>query len=500
MTGSTPSLASRSTASPVNRLTLVPVAVVVAVAAVVHGVFALNYGWHPDEFYYVICGQHPAWGYFDHPPLVPLLARVAAFGGLLGLRLLAIAVHLGAIVLAALLAAEFSGRRVAQVITAAAVAASPLFMGAAMFFGTTVVDQLIWIAVLLLVTRALRIGTVLAWLPAGVVAGIGLEAKQTVALLLVGIGVGLATFRRDALRTTGPWLAAAVAVALAVPNLIWQAAHGWPSLTFAHAMSVRMGGPAGSLIQLPLLLLLYAGPLLVLLWLIGVRWLASPEGRDHRWVLVVPVVALVLCVITGGRCYYAGPVLAALFAAGAVYIEAENPDRPPRGWAIALVALFAGAVVFCLPVLPPANATTLRKVNPIPMETYGWPRFVDEVAAAAASLPDDVPIFTSNYGEASALRVLGPAAGINRPVVSGDSNYAQWGPPAGSAATVLCVGRFPVVKLTQYWRHVTYLSSIRFPTGVRNGESSAKIYLCEQPVGSWATMWPRMRHSSGVSY
>ncbi|CAJ1507994.1 glycosyltransferase family 39 protein [[Mycobacterium] holstebronense] len=483
-----------------NRRTLVPVAVVVAVAAVVHGAFAMNYGWHPDEFYYVICGQHPAWGYFDHPPLVPLLARLAAPGGLLGLRLLAIAIHLGAIVLAALLAAELGGRRIAQAITAAAVAASPLFMGAAMFFGTTVVDQLIWIAVLLLTTRALRIGTVLAWLPAGVVAGIGLEAKQTVALLLIGIGVGLAIFRRDALRSSGPWLAAAVAVALAVPNLIWQAAHGWPSLTFAHAMSVRMGGPAGSLIQLPLLLLLYAGPLLVLLWAIGAYWLASPEGREHRWVLVVPVVALVLCVVTGGRCYYAGPALAALFAAGAVYIEAKNPDRAPRGWAIALVALFAGAVVFCLPVLPPANATTLRNVNPIPMETYGWPRFVDDVAAAAASLPDDVPIFTSNYGEASALRVLGPAAGINRPVVSGDSSYAQWGPPAGSADTVLCVGRFPVAKLTQYWRHVTYLNSIRFPAGVRNGESSAKVYLCEQPVGSWATMWPRMRHSSGVSY
>ncbi len=492
--------ASRSISLTLRDSTAVPIAMVVAVAAAVHGAFAMNYGWHPDEFYYVICGQHPAWGYFDHPPLVPLLARVAALGGLLGLRLSAIAIHLGCIVLAALLAAELGGRRVAQAITAAAVAASPLFMGAAMFFGTTVVDQLIWIAVLLLVTRALRIGTVLAWLPAGVVAGIGLEAKQTVALLLIGIGVGLAIFRRDALRTAGPWLAGAVAVAMAVPNLIWNAAHGWPSLTFAHAMSVRMGGPAGSLTQLPLLLLLYAGPLLVLLWAIGVRWLASDEAREFRWILVVPVVVLVLCVVTGGRCYYAGPVLAALFAAGAVRIEAEDPDRPPRGWAIALLALFAGAVVFCLPVLPPAHATTLRKVNPIPMETYGWPRFVDEVAAAAASLPDDVPIFTSNYGEASALRILGPAAGINRPVVSGDGSYAQWGPPAGSPDTVLCVGRFPVLKLTQYWRHVTYLTSIRFPTGLRNGESAAKVYLCQQPVGSWAAMWPRMRHSSGVSY
>lgn len=500
MTDVTSLLAKRSICSPVNWRSMMPVAVVVAVTAIVHLAVANHYGWHTDEFYYVVCGQHPAWGYFDHPPLVPLMARVAAVGGLWGLRLLAIAIHLGCIALAALLAAEFGGRRVAQGITAAAVAASPLFMGAAMFFGTTVVDQLVWIAVLLLVTRALRIGTTVAWLPAGVVAGIGLEAKQTVALLLIGIGVGLVIFRRDTLRSPGPWLAASTAIVMAVPNLIWNAAHGWPNLTFAHAMSVRMGGPLGSLTQLPLLLLLYAGPLLVLLWVIGARWLVADEGRDDRWILVVPVVVLVLCVITGGRCYYAGPVLAALFAAGAVHIETKWSDRAPLGWAAALGASFVGAVVFCLPVLPPTTATALRQVNPIPMETYGWPQFVDEVAAAAASLPSDVPIFTSNYGEASALRVLGPAAGVNRPVVSGDSSYALWGPPTGSPATVLCVGRFPVPRLSQYWAHVGYLNSIRFPAGVHNGESSAKIYLCEKPRGSWAAMWPRMRHSSGVSY
>lgn len=473
---------------------------VVAAAAVVHGVFAMQYGWHPDEFYYLVCGRHPAWGYFDHPPLVPLLARAAALGGLPGLRLLAIAVHLGCIVLAALLAAELGGRRIAQVITAAAVAASPLFMGAAMFFGTTVVDQLIWLAVLLLVTRALRINTVPAWLPAGVVAGVGLETKQTVVLLLAGIAVGLAIFRREALRTPGPWVAAAVAAALAAPNLVWNAHNGWPSLQFAHAMSVRMGGPLGSLSQVPLLLLLYAGPLLVLLWVIGAGWLASDEGREYRWMLAVPVVALVLCTLTGGRCYYAGPALAALFAAGAMRIEAQDRDRPPRGWAVALTALFTGAVVFCLPVLPPAAAMTLRQVNPIPLETYGWPEFVDQVATAASPLPADVPIFTSNYGEAAALTILGPSAGITRPVVSGDSSFAAWGPPAGSADTVLCVGRFPMVKMKQYWSHITYLTSIRFPDGVRNGESSAKIYLCRQPRGSWAAMWPRMRHSSGVGY
>ncbi|WP_234708258.1 glycosyltransferase family 39 protein [Mycolicibacter arupensis] len=500
MTDVTSLLAKRSICSPVNWRSMMPVAVVVAVTAIVHLAVATHYGWHTDEFYYVVCGQHPAWGYFDHPPLVPLMARVAAVGGLWGLRLLAIAIHLGCIVLAALLTAEFGGRRVAQLITAAAVAASPLFMGAAMFFGTTVVDQLIWIAVLLLVTRALRIGTMMAWLPAGVVAGIGLEAKQTVVLLLIGIGVGLAIFRRDALRTTGPWGACAVAAVLAAPNLIWNAAHGWPSLTFAHAMSVRMGGPLGSLSQMPLLVFLYAGPLLIVLWLIGIGWLASPAGADYRWMLVVPVVVVALVVISGGRCYYVGPVFAVLFAAGAMRIEGANPHRVPPGWAAALVGLFAGAVLLCLPMLPVTTADSLRKINPIPLETYGWPAFVDEVAAVAATLPADVPIFAGDYGEASALRLFGPAAGITGPVVSGDSNYAVWGPPKGSPATVLCVGRFPVRKLTQYWESVTYLASIKLPGGVHNGLHGAHIYLCEHPRGSWAAMWPRMRHSSGVPY
>ncbi|WP_234808859.1 glycosyltransferase family 39 protein [Mycolicibacter hiberniae] len=477
-----------------------PVAAVIAVAAVVHLAVATRHGWHTDEFYYVICGQHPAWGYFDHPPLVPLLARVAALGGLWGLRLLAVALHLGCIALAARLAAEFGGRRLAQATTAAAVAASPLFMGAAMFFGTTVVDQLVWLAVLVLVMRALRIGTVPAWVAAGVVAGIGLEAKQTVVLLLIGIGIGLAIFRRDALRTAGPWAACAVAAVLAAPNLIWNAAHGWPSLTFAHAMSLRMGGPVGSLSQMPLLLLLYAGPLLIVLWVFGIGWLASPAGADHRWALAVPVVVLALVIISGGRCYYVGPVFAVLFAAGALRIEAENPDRLPPGWAVALVGLFTGAAMLCLPMLPVATADSLRKVNPIPLETYGWPQFVDQVAAVAETLPEDVPIFAGNYGEASALRILGPSAGINRPVVSGDSNYALWGPPPGDAGTVLCVGKFPVRKLTQYWTKITYLESIRIPHHVHNGLHAVKIYRCEHPVGSWKEMWPRMRHSSGVPY
>src|ERR1700730_2173615 len=39
-------------------------------------------GFHTDELYYLDSGRHPAFGYVDFPPVVPLLARLET--GLLG--------------------------------------------------------------------------------------------------------------------------------------------------------------------------------------------------------------------------------------------------------------------------------------------------------------------------------------------------------------------------------------------------------------------------------
>src|SRR5215207_5741975 len=46
------------------------------VTLAIHMATNANYGYHGDELYYIASGNHPAFGYVDYPPLVPLLAHL----------------------------------------------------------------------------------------------------------------------------------------------------------------------------------------------------------------------------------------------------------------------------------------------------------------------------------------------------------------------------------------------------------------------------------------
>jgi len=49
------------------------------VKLLIHIYFNNRYGYFIDEFDYMSCGAHPAWGYVDQPPLIPFLTHVSRF-------------------------------------------------------------------------------------------------------------------------------------------------------------------------------------------------------------------------------------------------------------------------------------------------------------------------------------------------------------------------------------------------------------------------------------
>src|SRR5436190_9842197 len=53
--------------------------VVLVAGLMVVGLLAVSgaYGFHGDETYYIVAGQHPAFGYVDMAPLTPLLSAAS---------------------------------------------------------------------------------------------------------------------------------------------------------------------------------------------------------------------------------------------------------------------------------------------------------------------------------------------------------------------------------------------------------------------------------------
>ena len=139
--------------------------------------------------------------------------------------------------MAARLAALFGAGRFGRVLAALTTACAPVVIGAVHVDNTTPLDLLAWTAVLLCVTTALLRGRPRWWLAAGAAAGVGLENDNLMALLLIGLALGLlVSEHRPVLRTRWPWLGAGIAAVIWAPNVIWQAAHGWPQLAMAAAL------------------------------------------------------------------------------------------------------------------------------------------------------------------------------------------------------------------------------------------------------------------------
>jgi predicted membrane-bound mannosyltransferase len=87
-----------------------------------------NYGYFRDELYYLACGEHPAWGYVDQPPLIAWTAWLLQHTigtSLWALRLLPALAGAATILLAGLLARELGGRRWAMFLASLAALMAP---------------------------------------------------------------------------------------------------------------------------------------------------------------------------------------------------------------------------------------------------------------------------------------------------------------------------------------------------------------------------------------
>ncbi|MEO8602397.1 MAG: glycosyltransferase family 39 protein [bacterium] len=434
---------------------------------------ATSSGWgiFRDELYYLACADRLAWGYVDHPPLsIALLAAArGAFGdSLLAIRCLAAVAGAGSVFVTGLIARALGARRGGQVVAALATFFAPQFVAVSHFFSMNAFEVLFWallewLAVLILVHERPRL-----WVVFGVVAGLGLQNKLTVAVLVFGILVGLAlTAQRRQLLSPWLWLGGALAAAILAPHLWWQAQHGWPTREFmanaAAVKNVHMGPLEFFLGQVTL-----AHPLAAPLWIAGLLglWLA-PRFTALRALGIAYVVAFALLVAQSGKVYYLTPIYPLMFAAGAALLDGAALRRRWR-WpvpAAALAMLIGGlaTVPLAIPVLsvdgyfayarvigistPRMENNRAADLPQLLADMFGWTELADVVGRAADRLtPDErarAVVFAGNYGEAGAIEWFGPARRLPR-VISPHNNYWLWGPGDLRATDpVLVIGGTP---------------------------------------------------------
>ena len=205
---------------------------IAAASFVLHLIFNNRYGYFRDEFDYIICGNHPAWGYVDQPPLVPILIRLCrvVFGdSLRSIRLIPALAMSATIILSGMIARELGGKRFAVMLTALAVLISPLYLSNGSLLTSNCLEPLLWMGCVYFAILAAKRNEPRYWLWFGVVAGIGMQEKYSIAVLGFGIVIGLLlTEQRRFLWNKWFWMAGAAAFLIFLPNLLWNVAHDWP--------------------------------------------------------------------------------------------------------------------------------------------------------------------------------------------------------------------------------------------------------------------------------
>jgi 4-amino-4-deoxy-L-arabinose transferase-like glycosyltransferase len=461
-----------------------------------------RYGFHRDEMYFIVAGSHPAFGYPDQPPLVPLLAwamNALAPRSLLLLRTPSALAAAATTVLASLIARELGGGTRAQIIAAVCTASSAFALAVAHLVSTTTFDMLSTTLLGWLAIRAVVRESGASILAAGVVVGIGVEAKPQVGLVAaVMLAALIVVGPRSAIRARWAAGAAIAAVALAAPYVVWQQQHGWPQLTVAgNIAGSQEGGRAGFF---PFQLVMVS-PFLVPVWVAGLRAPFRLAGwRRLRFLTITYAAMAVLYFAGNGHGYYLASLYPLLLGLGAVP-TAEWTLRSPRRTPLLAVAIAASAAIgaiIALPILPERDlqGSAVMALNPAQGETVGWPRFVQTVSDAWRRIPpgerEHTAIFTSNYGEAGAIDLFGTALHLPR-AYSGHNGFSEWRTPPAADTRAMLVGFNDTAVAAPYFDQCHTLAIVNNGVGLNNNEQGLPVMLC-QPTGPWKTLWPHLTH------
>ena len=503
------------------RSDLIPIALISALSLVLHLIAIRGFGFFRDELYYIACSDHLAWGFVDQPPLSILVLKMIRllFGdSVAALRFVPALGGAAFILLTGLMARELGGKRFALLIASVAAFAPVGNLFQFHIYSMNFIDLLFWQVCILILIRLVKTENPKLWVPFGVLAGLGLQNKVSLLLLVFGLGAGvLLTKRRSDLKSRHFWLGVGLAILIFLPYLIWNFTHGWPTLEWMHNAETQK-----NIKDAPLAFIIgqlqYNNPLSVLVWLPGLLYFfLHKEGKKYRLFGWVCLSLFLLIMALGGKNYYLAGIYPILFGGGAVSIE--SIFRPKTGRILG-ASLAVGLIIstlllspLTLPILSVKKTVAYvegsglnrsqerNEVGVLPQhfaDMFGWEEFTVTIAGIYKTLtPEEQAgclIYLRNYGEAAAVDFFGRKHGLPKAACAHNS-YWYWGPPKwdGDVAIIMGDSRDPQASYTDlstYFETVVLAGTTRCDLCMPY-ENNRAIFLCRRARFSLREIWPR---------
>jgi 4-amino-4-deoxy-L-arabinose transferase-like glycosyltransferase len=487
---------------------------IAALSVFVHFLFNSKYGYFRDELYYAACGEHLAWGYVDHAPLVALASRISRglFGdSLFALRLLPALSAAPKAWLAGWMAREVGGTRFAQFFAALLVFLAPIYLTFDNFLSMNAFEPVFWMACAAIVLRVLNGGSPRLWLLFGAIAGVGILNKHSMLFFGSGIVVGLfLTPARKQFTRIEIWLALLIAFLFFLPNLFWEIHNGYPTIALLNTVIGTKYATVSPLTYIAQQFLL-VNPLAAPFWLAGLYFfLCDRPGRKYSVLGYAYLVVLFEMILLHGKIYYLAPAYIMLLAGGAVWWE-RNVFTRAAGWLkpAVLTPVVVSAMIaapLAMPILPIVAAAKYCaffavqdvKVENVPLNSlpqlfgdmFGWQEQAQAVARAVHSLPPGeqsrVTLFAYNYGEAGAIDYFGKDYGLAK-AISGHNQYGAWGPRGASGDLVIAIG-FTRERLDRAFGEVQAFETIS-PQYALPEESGLTVFICRRSRQNLSVSW-----------
>ena len=502
-----------------------------------HFVFNSNYGYFRDELYFIACGEHLAFGYPDHAPLVALMAKASRilFGdSLFAIRFFPALAGASKVFLTALLVKEFGGKRFATFLACLCVLCAPVYLAIDNLLSMNSLEPVFWMLCVYFAIRATRNELTnaerethhlsfiihhssLNWLFFGLFAGLGLMNKHSMLFFGFALVAGLLlTDKRQVFLDKNFWLGGVIALLIFLPNIIWQINNDFATLELLR--NVQTSGknvvlsPFG-FIKSQILGLL---PTTLPVWIAGIWFfLADKNGRRFRFLGIAYLVLLGLMIFLKAKDYYLVPVYPMLFAGGAVFWEQIIEKIRALRFAkyalpILIVGLLTGVLPIALPVLPVETLIKYQAaigfkppksevghegvLQQVYGDQFGWREMVEKVSQVYNDLPPEerakVGIYAGNYGEAGAIDFFGAQYNLPK-AVSGHQSYFLWGHRNYTGEILILLGA-KKEEAEKVCESVEEKSEVNHPYSM--AEENYKILVCRRTKKPLPEIWQSLKH------